>query len=85
MIPNRTGRQGRVGGPLRPAEVAHQHRLAAPVDDRLDRRQGHPNPPVVGDGPAVVLRHIEIDADENGLAGGVEIGDRLLGHGGGSW
>jgi hypothetical protein len=63
-----------------PAEVRHQDRLAAAVDERPDRGQGHPDPAVVGDGPGIVLRHVEIHADEDGLAGGIEGGDGLLGH-----
>jgi hypothetical protein len=70
--------------PPRPAEVRHQNRLASTVDDRADRGQGHPDPPVVGDRPGVILWDIEIDADKDGLAGGIEGRDGLLGHRGGS-
>jgi hypothetical protein len=59
----------------RPAEVRHEHGLAAPVDDRADRGDGHADPPIIGDRPGLVLRDVEVDPYEDRLALGVEIGD----------
>ena len=66
----------------RPAQVRHENRPATAVEDRLDRRQRHADPPVVGDRPGIILRDVEVDADENRLALGIDAGDGLLGHGG---
>ena len=64
----------------RPAQVRHEDRLATAVEDRPDRRQGHLDPAVVGDRAGVILRHVEVNAHENGFSTRVEIGDGLFGH-----
>ena len=70
----------RIRAPLRPPQMAHQHDLAATIEHRLDRRQGHDDPAIVGDGLAVVERDIEIDTNQYGLAGDIDVGDGFLCH-----
>ena len=70
----------RVRSVLGPSQVAHQDQPSAAVDHGADRRQRHANPPVVGDLLLVIQRHIEIDAHQHGLAGDIDILNRLLRH-----
>jgi hypothetical protein len=55
------------------AEVAHQHRAAAALQDLLDRRDRGANARVVGDRAARVLRHVEVDAHEDALPFQVQV------------
>ncbi len=70
----------RIVGAVGPAEVAHEHELAALIDDLLDAGKGGTNAAVVGDLPALE-GHVEVDAHEYGLAAGIDVGDRLGSHG----
>ena len=70
---------GRVAGGT--AQVADQDQAAAAVEDRVQGRQGAPDPAVVGDAAVGRLRHVEIDADQDLLAGHVDVAERLFGHG----
>ena len=63
-----------------PAEVAGEDDLRARAEERRDRRQGGPDARVVGD-LAVGERDVEVDADEDALARGVEVADGQLVHG----
>jgi hypothetical protein len=67
-------------GAVGAAEVAHEHELAALVDDLLDAGQGRADAAVVGD-LAALQGHVEVDAHEYGLAAGVDVGNRLGSHG----
>jgi len=60
---------------LRPAEVARQNDLRPCLQEVVDRRQGRPDAAIVSDAPILVQRHVEVDADEDALAFGVDIGD----------
>ena len=71
---DRTQRVGRVRRALRTAEVRHQHRRAARVQDGLDRGQRAPDARVVGHCVAV-HRDVEVHADEDAAAGQVEVGE----------
>ena len=65
------------------AEVAHQHDGGAVVEQVLDGGQGGADAGVVGDGAGgLVLRHVEVDADQGALALPVHVLDGLLVHGG---
>ena len=62
----------------RPAEVRGDHHRRAGGERHLDARQRGADPRVLGDaGPAIVLRHVEVGADEDAalrrLAGGDEV------------
>jgi hypothetical protein len=67
-------------GAVGPAQVAHEHQLAALIDDLLDAGQGRTDSAVIRDLPALE-GHVEVDAHEYGLAAGIDIGNRLGGHG----
>src|SRR5690606_10923661 len=75
---------GLEAGALGPAEVAGEDGPPAAVDHRADGGQGGADAAVVRDGP-VLHGDVEVDADEHALAGGVDGGDVLLAHRGGSW
>ena len=62
-----------------PAEMAREHDPRPVVEERDDRRQGGPDPGVVGD-LAVRERDVEVDSDEDALARGVEVADGQLVH-----
>ena len=62
-----------------PAEVAREDDPRAVGEEGRDRRQGGPDPRVVGD-LAVGERDVEVDAHEDALARGVEVADRQLFH-----
>src|SRR5690606_11288348 len=66
---------------LRPAEVAHQDRPPARVEDGPDRRDRAADARVVGDaagaGGVLFEGHVEVDADEDALALEVEVGEAL--------
>jgi len=69
--PGRDGRQGVVEVPaLRPPEVGGQEEPRAAAAQLLQGRQGGPDPRVVAD-DAVAQRDVEVDADEDALAGQV--------------
>ena len=72
------GVAGRIPGG--PAEVAHQDQAAAALEDGIQGRQRTANPAVVGDLAVGGLGHVEIDADEDFLAGHVDVANRLLRH-----
>ena len=67
------------------AQVTHEHDLAATLEDRLDGRDGRPDPGVVGDRP-VLQRNVEVHADQDGAFTRVEGVDGAagVGHGCGS-
>ena len=49
---------------LRPSEVRDEDQARAAAAQLLDRRQGRPDPRVVGD-LAIIQRHVEVDPDQN--------------------
>ena len=61
---------GRHALALRPVEVGQESDLGAGVAQALDRGQGDAQTSVVGD-PATLHRHVEVHADQGGLAGAV--------------
>ena len=64
----------------RAAEVAHEHDARALRDELLDGGQRGADARVVGDG-AVLHRHVEVDAHERALPGGVQLVDGFdIGH-----
>ena len=63
-----------------PAEVAREDHPRPAVEQGHDRRQGGPDPGVVGD-LAVGEGDVEVDADEDPLPGGIEVADGQLVHG----
>ena len=74
--PERSVGGGVAGGP---AEMADEDQARALIEGVLERRQRGADPSVVGDLTVLGLRHVEIDPDENLLAGQVEVANRLLG------
>ena len=65
---------------FRPAQMAREDDGRALLERVLDRRQRGPDARVVAD-HAVLERDVEVHADEDALAGEVEIPDRQLRHG----
>ena len=53
--------------------------LAPPLEQVLDGRQRGPDAGVVGD-LAVLDRDVEVDPDQDALARGIDVADRLLVH-----
>ncbi len=76
---DRVQAQGRVWAALGPAQMRGQDDLGPLLPQVLDGREGRPDAGVVGDLP-VLQRHVEVDADQDALAGHVHVADRLLGH-----
>jgi hypothetical protein len=67
--------------PLRAPEVRGEHDLRLVRDGVLDGGERRADARVVRDLPLRVERHVEVDADEDALAGEVERVDRLERHG----
>ncbi|MNI54737.1 hypothetical protein D3C73_1096480 [compost metagenome] len=66
---------------LGPVEVGQQHHLGAGFAQAVDGRQGRLQPGVVGDVP-VLHRHVEVHANQGGLAGQVgNVVEGAEGHG----
>jgi len=65
--------------PIRASEMTGEDDLGAVGEEARDRRQGGPDPGVVGD-LAVGQRNVEVDAHEDALARGVEVADRQFVH-----
>jgi hypothetical protein len=59
---------------LRPAEVRGHHHRRALVERHADAGRGRADARVVRDAAVVVLRDVEVGADEDTLAGQVEVG-----------
>ena len=62
-----------------PPEVAGQDHPGALAEEGPDRRDRRPDPRVVGD-LAVLERDVEVDPDEDALAGRVDVADGELVH-----
>jgi hypothetical protein len=65
----------------RAAKVRSHHHRRALAERVTDTRQRGADARVVGDGKIVVLRHIEVGADENTLARDVKVCEAFEGHG----
>ena len=65
--------------PVRSAQVAREHDAGAAGQQVADGRNRGANARVVGDLP-VLERHVEVDAEEDPLSGGVEVANRELVH-----
>ena len=65
----------------RAAQVRGDHHRRAFFKRVADTRQGGADTGVIGNGKAVVLRDVEVGADEHPLPGNVEIGESFESHG----
>ena len=65
---------------VRAAEMRRDHHRGAAPERVPDRGYGRPDARVVGDVAGVVLRHVQVGADEHALAADVEIGEALEFH-----
>ena len=77
----------RVGGGVSggTAQVADQNQAAAAVEDRRQGRQGALDPAIVGNAAVGRLRDVEIDPNQDLLAGHLDVAESLFGHERSSW
>src|SRR5690606_16534867 len=66
----------------RPAQVGGDHHGRARIEAVPDRRDGRADAGVVGDPARVVLRHVEVGANEHAPAGEIQVGESLESHDG---
>ncbi len=62
---------------LGPAQMGSQHHARLRGEQAFERRQGGPDPAVVGD-PTVGERHVQVRADEDAKAGEVACGEQVV-------